>query len=189
MHYSENIGTILRLFREDRTERSMEHVSNFDLTVKNKIISELLLNSQLATPELNKENVAQLLSGKLAWPKDNGEEYKRNLNVELSVLEKLGAVTFYANYCQVHVRSLPDISEIDESCKPLLEAVELLRNIIFGWESFVRPYFKIDKKKAESILSDKSLPSITAECKEENGFYHLDALDRNFDNLIAEDLW
>lgn len=45
MHYSENIGRILRLFREDRTERSMEHVSNFDLTVKNKIISELLLNS------------------------------------------------------------------------------------------------------------------------------------------------
>ncbi|MCG7530413.1 hypothetical protein MHM98_03440 [Psychrobium sp. MM17-31] len=189
MYYSENIGIILRLFREEHTERNKEYLSNFDSALKSKVIAELLLNSNIATPELNRENVAQLLSGKLAWPKDNGEEYKRDLNVELSTLEKLGAVTFYANYCQVHVRNLPDIGEVDESCKPLFEAVALLRNIIFGWESFVKPYFKIDKKKAESILSDRSLPLITTEFKEENDFYHLDALECNFDNLIAEYLW
>jgi hypothetical protein len=189
MYYSENIGRILRLFREEHTERNKEYLSNFDSALKSKIIAELLINSNLATPELNRENVAKLLSGELAWPKDNGEEYKKNLNVELATLEKLGAVTFYANYCQVHVRTLPEANEIDESCRPLLEAVELLRNIIFGRESFVKPYFKIDKQKAESILADKSLPFIISGFKEKNGYYHLDSLEHNFDNLIAEYLW
>ncbi|WP_165727657.1 hypothetical protein [Pseudoalteromonas sp. 31A1] len=189
MYYSENIGRILRLFREEHTERNEEYLSNFDSVLKSKVIAELLLNSNIATPELNRENVAKLFSGELAWPKDNGEEYKKNLNVELATLEKLGAVTFYANYCQVHVRSIPEINEIDESCRPLLEALDLLRNIIFGWESFVKPHFKIDKQKAESILAKRSLPCIISDFKERNGYYHLDTLEHDFKNIIAEYLW
>ncbi len=189
MHYSENIGRILRLFREERTERTMECVSNFDTILKSKVVAELLLNSQLATPELNRENVALLLSGKLVWPKENGADYIRNLGVDLSTLEQLGMVSFYADYCQVHVRGLPEVSELDESCQPIHEALELLRNIVFGREGFIKPYFKIEKKRAHSILENRSLPNITTGLKDENGSYHIDSLEELRDSLVAEYLW
>ena len=51
------------------------------------------------------------------------------------------------------------------------------------------PFFFSEKYETgnETVLSYKSLPLITADLKEENGFYHLDALDRDFDNLILSE--
>ncbi|USE69710.1 hypothetical protein CTT31_11485 [Pseudoalteromonas maricaloris] len=188
-YVSENIGEISRLLREHKVERKSAYISNFDATVKDKAIAELLINAQLATPELTKKNVVKLLSGQLSWPKCNDETYQKVINVDLSTLEKLGLVTFYGNYCQINAYSIPDKDELHESCHSLHEAFELLKNIVSGREGFVKPYFKIDKEVAKSVLKAKSLPFIISEFTDERGFYHLQALKFELDSLIAEFLW
>ena len=90
MYYSENIGKIKRFFTKEKNDAQSEYISDFDNSLKCKVIALLLANSELATPELNRHNVKLLLDGKIEWPKDDGSKHCADINVKLCLLERLG---------------------------------------------------------------------------------------------------
>lgn len=156
MYYSENIGKIRRFFTKEKNYSHAEYIADFDKSLKCKVLALLLINSKLATPELNRDNVNSLLVGKLDWPKNDGSMHRIDTNVKLSLLENLGAITFYANYCEIHSRSISDYDAISDSVKPIYDALELLKNILYG-NGFVRPHFHINKQSAHELIENNSL--------------------------------
>ncbi|MEY8212903.1 MAG: hypothetical protein RPR97_00330, partial [Colwellia sp.] len=191
MYYSENIGKIKNFFTEENNDEQAEYVSDFDNGLKCKVLALLLVNSDLATPELNRHNVKLLLDGGIAWPKDDGSKYRADIKVELGLLERLGAITFYANYCKVHSRRLSDYGAINDSVKPIFDALELLKNILYG-NGYVKPYFHINKQYAQKLIEKSSIFIKLDDFKgvvSEGENYRLDLDGFRHDNLLPEFLW
>lgn len=191
MYYSENIGKIRRFFAEEKNDIHAEYITDFDKSLQCKVLALLLINSKLATPELNRDNVNLLLTGKLEWPKSDGSMYRIDTNVELSLLEKLGAITFYANYCEIHLRSISDYDAISDSVKPIYDALKLLKNILYGNE-FVRPYFHIDKQSAQKLIENNSLIVKLDDFQgivPEGNNYRIELHSFRHESLLPELLW
>jgi len=191
MHYSENIGKIRRFFTEEKNHDHKEYISDFDKILKCKALALLLINSKLATPELNRYNVNLLLEGKLAWPKNDGSMYRIDTGIELSLLEDIGAITFYTNYCEIHSRSISDYDAISDSAKPIYDSLKLLKNILYG-NGFIRPHFHINKKFAHDLIENNSLLIKLDRFQgvvSEGDNYRIDLDDFRHHNLLPEFLW
>lgn len=191
MYYSENIGKIRRFFTKEKSYVESDFISDFDSSLKCKVLALLLLNADLATPELNRDNVSLLLDGKLEWPKSDGSKYCAKIDVELYLLERFGAITFYAGYCKVHSKRVSNYYAISDSAKPMYDALELIKSILYG-EGFVRPYFSINKKYAKELVEISSilieLDSFEGVIPEgENYRIELNSFRRS--NLLPEFLW
>lgn len=191
MYYSENIGKIRRFFTKEKYDNQAEFIADFDKSLKCKVLALLLVNSELATPELNRDNVYSLLAGKLDWPKNDGSIHRIDTSVELSILENLGAITFYADHCEIHSRSISDYDSISESAKPIYDALELLKNILYG-NGFISPHFHINKQSAHELMKNNSLFIKLDEFQEvfsEGDNYRINLDNFRHDNLLPEFLW
>ena len=150
-HSSTNIEKLYKLFRFPKLSQNISYLYDFEKHLKSKALAILLANADLATPELNRETVKALLKGNLEWPKIDGSKVGLNVDIEIEVFEKLGAFSFFADYCTVHAGYVQNEENLSESIKPFYNALKMIKNIMHG-KDFVNPHFQIHKEHAEKLL-------------------------------------
>lgn len=167
--YTENIYKLKALFTLPATQsQNSRGLCGFDKHRKAKVLATLLANATLATPKLNRSTVVELLDGEAQWPKVDGTFKSININVDLAQLEELGLVSFYADWCRIHYRSLGDESLLHDSVKPLIEAVDMLMAIKYGNNGYIKPYYTIDMRQAQSLTKDIAETTYLAQLDEIN---------------------
>jgi len=147
-HYSENIVKLNALLTLPKQQSSCnQFLYDFDHHQKAKILATLLANADLGTPELNRNTVSDLLKGEVIWPKETGISEAISTFDDIQLLEELGAISFYADYLQTHFRSCCEQGYLHETVKPLNDALIDLRDITWGNNGFIKPFFKIPLSK------------------------------------------
>lgn len=192
-NYSENwfhLKTLLNgLIRENR----MDDRNSYEDHVHAKAISVFLANATLATPKLDRATVEQVLSGTFEWPHELGTNDFQSGSVKLSFLEENGFVSFYADWLSIHSNSVRDRSDIDPSINILLDAVEHLKNIKYGWNNFIRPYYKCEEQKLKDSLQAEfghsNVYKLIPELVIKDNHYELKPNNQSFDSLVSKYLW
>lgn len=194
MHkYSNNLYRLKELFTfpEEYSEQK-EYLFDIDIQKKAHTLAVLLAHADLATPELNREVVIGLFSGEITWPKEDGSYENIQADVPIEMLEELGLISFYAGYCKTHFRPIREESLLHESVKPVYTALLNLRNIIYGMDGFVNPYYSIKTSKAEAVFSSpesKSYIKSLEEINVVNESYNINVKNDKYVKLISTYLW
>ncbi|WAH55925.1 hypothetical protein LZ023_23185 [Pseudomonas silvicola] len=136
-----------------------------------------LANASLATPQLSREVVEQLLSGELWWPSGSPSARTPTELAPLATLERFGVVAFYANWCSLHCDSLRKLDDIDPSLQPLVNSIHLLQAIISGSNGFLRPDFRLPAPQLDAQLASKfssqAATEVLPQLSLHAGYYHL----------------
>jgi hypothetical protein len=151
-YFSNNICKLKSLLTFP-VQSSLSHhfIYDFESHQSAKILAVLLANSELGTPELNRETVIKLLKGEILWPKESGRSETLSLSEDIELFEEVGAISFYADYLQAHFGTVRETDFIHESIKPFYSALSDLRDITCGVNGFIKPYFKIGKELAKNL--------------------------------------
>ncbi|GLQ98659.1 hypothetical protein GCM10007863_30790 [Dyella mobilis] len=115
------------------------------------------------------------------------------INLPESFLEDLGLIAFYGNWCSVCLTRTPSEEKTDSSLRPVIQALERLKDILYGRNDFISPYFAGPSDEIEATLSDefgegavaRLLPDIT----EIDGEFRLFAWTTNDKSLVSTYLW
>ncbi|MBL4799112.1 MAG: hypothetical protein JKY50_17020 [Oleispira sp.] len=192
-HYSENIVKLNALLTLPKQQSSCnQFLYDFDHHQKAKILATLLANADLGTPELNRNTVADLLKGEVIWPKETGISEAISTFDDIQLLEELGAISFYADYLQTHFRSCCEQDYLHETVKPLNDALIDLRDITWGNNGFIKPFFKIDQKLAKNLIDRLDVKADLGRLKEVTlvgDEYHIQLLGGEPDRIIFNYLW
>ena len=192
-HYSENIVKLNALLTLPKQQSSCnQFLYDFDHHQKAKILATLLANADLGTPELNRNTVSDLLKGEVIWPKETGISEAISTFDDIQLLEELGAISFYADYLQTHFRSCCEQDYLHETVKPLNDALIDLRDITWGNNGFIKPFFKIDQKLAKNLIDRLDVKADLGRLKEVTlvgDEYHIQLLGGEPDRIIFNYLW
>lgn len=156
-------------------------------------LSLFLVNSELTTPELNRINVAAVIDRTLRWPNSNGAQAFEGISFPLSFFEKHGLLSFYADWCHIHVTGSVQLEKIDESIVSLVTILELLKDIKWGRNGYIQPQFKCSEAKLKLIFWEKlhtinvghTLTNLTFQ----DEYFYLTPGNQNFDELVITYLW
>src|SRR5450830_282227 len=161
MHsYSENWHLLKSILDGHATGARPPKVYSYTEHVCAKARATFLVHARLATPRLNRTTVEKVLSGELSWPRVSNTPDTQEALPSLAMLENLGLVAFYADWCTVHCDTIRHPDRIDPSLIPLLQAVDVLKNIRDGRNGFVQPHYAAPAEQLDQIFAQQfgSLP-------------------------------
>ncbi|WP_454740217.1 hypothetical protein [Cupriavidus necator] len=158
-----------------------------------KALSIFLANATLTTPKLDRATVVAVLSGRSPWPCAQGTPHFEGVSLPLSLLEAHGLVAFEADWCTVHCYSVREPEQAHRSLRPVIHAVEHLKNICYGRNGYIRPHYAMPATRLEQLLSGhvgstpvaKLLPELCVE----DGAYVLPPGNHCFSPLLSTCLW
>jgi len=194
MHnYSENwrhLESILRGYAlRNRRVESYTYTDH----IHAKALSIFLTNATLATPKLDRETVEEVLAGRIAWPHVSETPQFKGVDLPLSLLEEHGLVSFYANWCSVHCQSVNNLGEVDPSLIPLIQAIEHIKNISYGWNDYIQPHYTIPENRLVALLAEyfgsKPIAELLPEIQHKNGCFWLPPGNQSFSPLVSTNLW
>jgi hypothetical protein len=156
-------------------------------------LSLFLANSELSTPELSRNNVADVINGTLEWPNSNGNQSFKGVSIPLEFFEEHGLLSFYADWCRIHADKAIQLDKIDESIVPLVQTLELLNDIRWGRNGYTQPQLKCSKVKLELIFWDRfkrsDITTILTTLTLQDEYFYLTPGNQNFDELVITYLW
>lgn len=170
-------------------------VPSFEDHIHAKAVSAFLVRATLATPRLDRETVAEVLSGNLRWPSIAGESesHFKGVDIPLSFLEENGFVSFYAGWLTVHFQPPRDRDSVHPSLVPLIAALEHLEDIRGGRKGLIQPHYVCPQHMLEATLAElpgvETVASTLFEIGLADGNYHLPPASGNFDSLVSTYLW
>lgn len=164
--YSGNWAFLLKLLN-NYSENSLQGNSNFSAHQQAYAFALFLADATLATPELNRSNVADLISGKLSWPCTSSRTAFQETKYTLEFFEDGGFISFPGGWVNVHCSEPKQASSLDQSIEDILRVTALLKNISYGWNGYVQTHFVIKETKLAALFStemglvelDRILPS------------------------------
>ena len=158
-----------------------------------KALAIFLTHADLATPRLNRETVDAILTGRLQWPRTGGEPYL-GTNIPLSQFEELGLVSFYGGWCATHFNTVEDQSVVDPTLIPVIQAIEHLRDIRWGWNGHIQPHYACYESDLKHLLYTEfgdrlSVEQLLPELELEGDIFRLKPGNQNFSAEISTQLW
>ncbi|WP_321146848.1 hypothetical protein, partial [Providencia alcalifaciens] len=150
--YSENWEFLLKLLNND-SEKALHDNGNFFEHQQAYALALFLANATLATPELNRCNVAELIAGKLPWPSSEGTTIFPGTQYSLAFFEAGGFISFPGGWVAVHCNEPQQTNQFDQSIEDILRVTNLLRNISFGRKGYVQPHFVIEETKLTALFN------------------------------------
>lgn len=158
-----------------------------------RALSIFLANARLATPKLDRETVEAILAGSLRWPGSAHTGFV-STNISLPEMEKIGMISFYADWCDIHSDFTGSLDAVDPSLAPLISAINHLKNIRYGREGCIRPHFVCGEEEFSQLLQaefgkDRTVKQLVPALVLKNGYFSLDPGNRNFSSLISTYLW
>lgn len=158
-----------------------------------KALSIFLAHATLATPVLDREMVGAVLAGTYQWPRSSGVPFT-GTDIPLSQIEKWGLVSFYAGWCATHCDSVRDMSTVDPSLVPLIEAIDHLKDIRYGRNGCIQPHYASSEAEIKQLLSVEfgnhlTVEQLLPELELQDGVLSLSPENQNFDSLISSHLW
>lgn len=150
--YSENWEFLLKLLN-NYSEKALHDNGNFFEHQQAYALALFLANATLATPELNRCNVAELIAGKLPWPSSEGTTIFPGTQYSLAFFEAGGFISFPGGWVAVHCNEPQQTNQFDQSIEDILQVTNLLRNISFGRKGYVQPHFVIEETKLTALFN------------------------------------
>lgn len=150
--YSENWRLLLNFLNNDsgkippRESSFFEHQQAYALAL-------FLVDATLATPALDRCNVAKLIAGELTWPCSSGLNSFSGTDYSLEFFETGGFISFPGGWVKVHCRATQQTKSLDKSVDDILHVINLLQNFNFGREGYVQPHFVIKNAQLDSLIS------------------------------------
>ncbi|MFJ5407925.1 hypothetical protein [Pectobacterium punjabense] len=192
MYYSQNLQDLAVLSKLGSDTFSQHNNALLTLgDIQRDVILATLLSSATITPLLlNKENVNELLSGKIIWTGRHGTELKLKTKITIDELINSGIISFYNDYLKINIHSIPDKEQTKN--KKLLQIISKLHSI--SYDNELKPYFRINKLKAHELMLTKGINENLENLEEVELFddYYIISLKNHrgyrqlHDNLIAE---
>lgn len=152
-NYSENwqhLKSILTGFSTNNREPKLHWHSDH---IHAKALSIFLAHATLATPRLDRMTVREVLAGHQEWPHTPDARQFEGVSLPLSLLEELGLVGFYADWCTVHSRS-PNQDDVDPILIPLIQAIEHLKDICWGRNGYIQPHYVCPVDELQKLLAE-----------------------------------
>lgn len=191
-NYSENWQNLKSILTGFSTKNHKPESHSYSDHIHAQALSIFLAHATLATPKLDRATVEDVLAGKLVWPHTPDTPQFKAGNLQLSVLEELGLVAFYGDWCTVHCNS-PSQETIDPSLIPLLQAVEHLKDISCGWNGYIQPHYACPADELLRHLATRfgNIPvtELVPELSLEKNHFKLRPGNQNFDSLVSTNLW
>lgn len=156
-------------------------------------LSLFLANSELSTPELSRNNVADVINGTFEWPNSNGNQSFKGVSIPLEFFEEHGLLSFYADWCRIHADNAIQLDKIDESIVPLVQTLELLNDIRWGRNGYIQPQFKCSEANLKLIFLGRfhrtDITNILNRLTLQDEYFYLTPGNKNFDELVITYLW
>jgi hypothetical protein len=168
---------------------------SFEDHIHAQATSAFLVRATLATPRLDRETVAEVLSGNLSWPAIAGESESqfKGVDIPLSFLEENGFVSFCAGWLAVHFQPPRDRDSVHPSLVPLIDALEHLKDICAGRKGLIQPHYMCPQHVLEAALAElpgvETVANALFEIGLADGNYHLPPASGNLDSLASTYLW
>jgi hypothetical protein len=160
---------------------------------KAKALSIFLAKATLDTPRLDRATVEAVLAAHQSWPHSPGASSFEGVNLPLSLLEEHGLVAFYGGWCTVHCQSLRNPGNVNQTLIPLIRALEHLKDICYGRNGYIQPYYAYPENELEKLLEAHfgraSVPELLPELILEDGYFKLPPDNQHFDSLVSTYLW
>lgn len=173
--------------------KSLKTTYTYQDHIHAQALALFLANSELSTPELSRNNVAAVINGNLEWPNSNGDQPFKGVSIPLEFFEEHGLLSFYADWCKVHVRGSIDLEKVDESIVPLVQTLEHLKDIKWGRNGYTQPQFKCGENKLKLIFREKfhrtDITDILNRLTLRDEYFYLIPGNQNYDELIITYLW
>ncbi|SOD24103.1 hypothetical protein SAMN05518800_1224 [Variovorax sp. YR752] len=194
MHnYSENWQLLKLVLTGHETTSQRPEQYSYEDHIHAKAVSIFLAHATLATPLLDRTTVEAVLAGKQSWPHAPGMRQFEGVALPLSLFEEHGLVAFYAGWCTVHCQTVRNVDDVHPSLIPLVQAVEHLKDICYGRNGYIQPYYtcpadELNKHYSAHFggaLATKLLP----ELRVEGDHYSLQPGARSFSSLASTNLW
>lgn len=150
--HSENWAFLLKLLNDDSGKVSQGNGALFEHQ-QAYALALFLADATLATPELNRCNVAALIAGELSWPVSEGTALFPSTPYSLAFFEAGGFISFPGGWAEVHCGKPQQAKQFDQSIEDILLVTNLLRNISFGWKGYVQPHFVMDEAPLIALIS------------------------------------
>lgn len=191
-NYSENWPCLQSILTGFSTKIREPKLHSYSDHIHAKALSIFLAHSTLATPKLDRMTVEAVLAGHQAWPHTPDARQFEGVSLPLSILEELGLVAFYADWCTVHCKS-PNQDDVDPSLIPLIRAIEHLKDICWGWNGYIQPHYVCPADELQKLLSvhfgSTPVAELLPELSLENIHFKLSPGNQNFDSLVSTYLW
>lgn len=191
--YSKNIYRLKEIFNQNQLEsRNNDDAFDYEKIKQSKVLAILLAKSGLATTELSRSVTKSLLAGEKSWPRVDGTEHKIEHPISIDELEQHGFVSFYADRCNTHFRTVTDPTLLRPSVKIVYDALIFIRNIRWGVGGLVKIHHKIEKNFAksevETIADENYLENISSVTVDKK-YYHIQIEAHDFNQTLANFLW
>ncbi|MEE3636456.1 hypothetical protein UIA24_19705 [Pseudomonas sp. AL 58] len=192
--YSENWRHLRSILAGYATrDRGLTELFSYEDHTHAKALSIFLAHAKLATPKLDRETVEAVLAGKQSWPQTSGAPFAGS-DIPLSLLEEYGLVAFYAGWCTTHCDKVEDPAAVDPSLMPLVQAVEYLKDIRFGRNGCIQPYYACPADELKGLLTAEfgeylTVGQLLPELSFEAGVFRLPPGNERFSSLISTYLW
>lgn len=175
------------------SHKSLQATYTYQDHIHAQAFALFLANSELSTPELSRNNVAAVINGNLEWPNSNGDQSFKGISIPLEFFEEHGLLSFYADWCKIHVRDSIDLEKMDESVVPLVQTLEHLKDIKWGRNGYTQPQFKCSETKLKLIFWEKfhrtDITNILNKLTLQDEYFYLTPGNQNYDELIITYLW
>ncbi|MGQ1605502.1 hypothetical protein ACT44L_18005 [Acinetobacter baumannii] len=175
------------------SHKSLQATYTYQDHIHAQALALFLANSELSTPELSRNNVAAVINGNLEWPNSNGDQSFKGVSIPLEFFEEHGLLSFYADWCKIHVRDSIDLEKMDESVVPLVQTLEHLKDIKWGRNGYTQPQFKCSETKLKLIFWEKfhrtDITNILNKLTLQDEYFYLTPGNQNYDELIITYLW
>lgn len=150
--HSENWAFLLKLLNDDSRQVTHDNRNLFEHQ-QAYALALFLVDATLATPELNRCNVAALISGRLSWPCSESSDLYSGTQYSLAFLEAGGFISFPGEWAEVHCCKPQQAMQVDQSIEDILRITNLLQNIRFGRKGYVQPHFVMEEVQLITLIS------------------------------------
>ncbi|UJR62326.1 hypothetical protein [Dickeya zeae] len=150
--HSENWAFLLKFLNDDLGKVSDGNV-NLSKHQQAYALALFLADATLATPELNRCNVAALIEGELSWPHSEDTVHFPGTQYSLAFFEAGGFISFPGGWAEVHCSVPQQAKPLDQSIEDILRVTSLLQNISFGWKGYVQPHFVMEEAQLIALIS------------------------------------
>ncbi len=191
-NHSENWQYLQSILTGFSTKSRKPKLHSYSDHIHAKALSIFLAHATLATPKLDRMTVEAVLAGHQAWPHTPDARQFEGRSLSVSILEELGLVAFYADWCTVHCKS-PNQDDVDSSLIPLIRAIEHLKDICWGRNGYIQPHYVCNADELQKLLAtdfgSTSVAELLPELKLEDIYFKLNPGNENFDSLVSTYLW
>lgn len=150
--HSENWAFLLKLLNDNSGQVSHGN-GNLFVHQQAYALAIFLVDATLATPELNRCNVAALIAGELSWPRSEGSALDSGTQHSLAFFEAGGLISFPGGWAAIHCSESQQSKQLDQSIEDILRVTNLLQNITFGRKGYVQPHFVMEEAQLIALIS------------------------------------